>query len=212
MRYLVLDPERIVTYQEGERLAGGDIPLTLFAWPHNGLDAALGVLPEEAQITVAPGPETRGDQEMEPYRLYVRFDAQPIAEELSDPLARFANGLTLQDAQIVWVDNSPSVMLSWRLQEPLSELVQVFVHFVDADGNIVDQFDEPPGTVYYPPLAWEQGSVIIQRARSGLHFLPGDELTVRIGLYNPQNGERLDILESRVEQQDNALILRVHGE
>ena len=87
----------------------------------------------------------------------------------------------------------------------------MFVHFVDADGDIVAQFDEPPGTIYYPPLAWGQGSVIIQRANSGLHFPSGNDLTLRIGLYDPATGTRIDVLESRVEQQDNALILHADG-
>jgi 4-amino-4-deoxy-L-arabinose transferase-like glycosyltransferase len=212
VRFLVLDIERVTIYREGEQLSEGDPPLTLFAWPYARLDTALHVLPENAQITVIPGPETRGDQEEEPYQLFVRFNVRPLTEELSQPLARFSNGLVLQDMQIIRDSGMPVALLTWSVEQFIEQPVQAFVHFVDAGGNIIAQFDEPPGTVYYPPLAWGQGSVIIQRANSGLYLPPGNDITLRIGLYDPQTSERFHVLESRVEQQDNGLILHVRGD
>jgi 4-amino-4-deoxy-L-arabinose transferase-like glycosyltransferase len=212
VRFLVTNPERIVMYQEDEPLSTGDLPLTLFAWPHSGLDAALGVLPDQALITVVLGPETRGDQEPDPYRLYVRFDAQSLnTEELSEPLARFANGLVLQDARIEQGVGQIIVRLIWRTDQPVDQPVRVFVHAVDARGRIAAQLDEPPGTVYYPPLSWGRGSVIIHPVTLAVSLPQGGDFTLRIGLYDPENNERIHVLDTRVEQQEDALILPARG-
>jgi hypothetical protein len=211
IQFLVLHPDRLHFYKEGEQLQPVDPPFTLFAWPHDGLDAARGILPQEAEITVERGPDTRGDQEEEPYTLYIRYVAQPLSGEPSTPLARFENGLVLLGAQVDWDADKLIVWLKWRSEVPQTVPSQMFLHLLDSAGSIEAQLDEPPGTVYYPPLLWQKGSVIIQRAELAASPANATEAILRFGLYDPASSERIPIVESRVEQQDDALILRIQG-
>jgi len=211
IQFLVFQPDRLHFYKEDQPLQPVDPPFTLFAWPHDGLDAARGVLPKEAEITIAQGPDTRGDQEEEPYTLYVRYTAQPLSVEPSAPLARFENGLVLVDTQVQFDADKLVIWLKWRSGSPQAVASQMFLHLLDSAGSIEAQLDEPPGTVYYPPLLWGRGSVIIHRAV--LPAVPANlaGIALRVGLYDPASSQRIPIVESRVEQQDNALILRVQG-
>lgn len=202
VRYLLGERDDLVLYDEGTTLPPVDPPLTLIAWPHDGLQEALPVLPEQAQIGVWPGPETRGDLEPDTYRLYVRYQAeslqaQPDSPELSGPLARFENGITLIDVDTVEQDGLLLVILRWESDSIWQEPVKVFVHVVDADGTILAQVDEPPGSDYYPPLSWPPGSVMIHPVTLAV-ARPKEAagLSLRIGLYNAEDAARYAIIGS----------------
>ncbi|HEX9926650.1 MAG TPA: hypothetical protein VGD99_28650, partial [Anaerolineae bacterium] len=65
----------------------------------------------------------------------------------------------------------------------------VFVHLVDAQDNVVAQFDGPPAGGQYPTSLWEPGEIIVdERVISGLS--PGRYM-LQVGLYRPDTGERL---------------------
>ncbi len=210
VRFLITH-ENLVFYQEGARAVRVDPPMSLFAWPHEGLEEALGALPAETEITVSPGPETRGDLDPAVYRLYVRYSAVTIPTatqaELSHPLARFANGIILAGWDIESAGGIYNLSFRWAAEQTPEQPVRVFVHLVDANGAILSQIDEPPGTIYYPPLSWQPGSVIIHRASLAVAGLEQPGVQWQIGLYEPATGTRVSILESGMAQEDKALIL-----
>ncbi len=207
VRFLVGEDEHLILFDEGEPLERGKPPLTLITWPHTDLAPALAVLPPRAQIGVWPGPETRGDLDPEVYRLYVRWTAGPLPE-LSEPLARFENGMVLLDVETAQEGDKLWVTLRWMAPQTQTAPVQAFVHVMAGDGTtILAQADEPPGSVYYPSLSWEPGSVIIHTLRLAV-IRPeqaGDHL--RVGLYDPATGDRVPILETGAAQVDGALRL-----
>lgn len=215
VRFLATRADDLILYDEGAVLEEGHSPLTLFAWPHVDLAPTLKVLPAAAVIDISPGPETRGDQEPEPYVLYVRYAASSLESmELSEPLARFDGGLHLVDARIETRDLEQSasygvvVTLLWQVEEPWHDPITMFVHGVDEDGQVVDQSDEPPGTIYYPPLSWRPGSVIIHRV--WLTVPRQDDIWhLLVGLYDPLTGRRLPVRQSSLTQYDDALILPI---
>ncbi len=210
VEFLAVHPD-VSLYDEGKSLSTDAPSLTLFAWPYEGLDAALNVLSEDSTITVDPGPMTRGDLDPELLRLYVQFSAAPRnTAESSPPLAQFENGLRLADVRFTPSEKGEAMELSWSQTQPPDQPMNVFVHLVDEAGNIISQFDEPPGTIYYPPLSWRPGSVIIQTIR--LSFLgtgQGRDLSIRLGLYDPTTGDRVHIAQTNLDQEDDALLFHL---
>jgi hypothetical protein len=213
VRFLVVR-NRLTFYDEGaEPMQPVPAPMTLIAWPHAGLESALLSLPPSVEIEVAPGPETRGDLEQEPYRLYARYTARPLPSggvELASQLGRFDNGVVLVDLTATPTDEAVEITLRWYAEHPLEQPVQVFLHIVDEGGAILAQIDEPPGTAFYPPLSWQPGSVIIQRASLAADVLDHPNLWLRIGLYDPATVSRVPILHSRAgHEDDEALMLPI---
>ncbi len=213
VRFL-LAKQDVTLYEEGERLSAHAPPVSLIAWPHQGLENALSVLPQPSQIEVAPGPETRGDQETAPYQLYIRYTATAWPDrEHSEPLARYETGIDLLDLKIRQEADGLLIALSWRAERRVAKPVQSFIHLVEGPGSAsLAQVDETPGTIYYPPLSWNPGSVIIHAVRLRVILLgEGSSLQILVGLYDPTTGNRIPILSSSLEQRDGALILPLPG-
>ncbi len=95
------------------------------------------------------------------------------------------------------------LQLWWRALAPLDTDYTVFVHLLDATGNIVAQADGVPVDGRYPTSAWQPGEHIID---SRLIVLPADlaggEQQLIMGLYNPLDGSRL-----RLAEQDADFVL-----
>ncbi len=204
VRFLIPENERLRLFDSGSLPVKATLPFSLFVWPHDDLGPVLDSIPGDSLITVIPGPETRGDSEEEVYRLYVRWDVAPIGE-LSTPVARFENGITLIDAQVKEEDGYVTATLWWQAETLTGATGQLFVHLVNEDGDVIlDQYDGPPGTIYYPPLSWEQGSVIIQSIKLESGQMP---TLLRIGFYDPGSGDRLRIIDTQLSIQNQAIIL-----
>lgn len=71
-------------------------------------------------------------------------------------------------------------------------LLAVFVHLLDAAGNVVAQGDAPPQAGRYPTHWWDPGEVV---ADGHAIPLPADlssgDYRVRVGLYKPSTSERM---------------------
>lgn len=84
--------------------------------------------------------------------------------------------------------------LSWEALAPVDRDYQVFIHLVDGEGNLVAQRDGQPVLWTRPTSSWRPGEEIADRY--GL-LLPGSlepgSLSVRVGMYLPQGGERLAV-------------------
>ncbi len=81
--------------------------------------------------------------------------------------------------------------LYWQVEAPPAAEYTVFLHLVDAQGDVVAQFDGPPAGGLYPTTLWEPGEIIKdERPVNGL-WLDGHQL--QVGLYRPDTGERLPL-------------------
>ncbi len=88
------------------------------------------------------------------------------------------------------------VALAWRSEAPAEIGYTVFVHLVDAGGQIIAQVDRPPqsGGEPYPTDLWLPGEVVIDTYRLSIPAgAPSGEYTIRVGLYLQENGQRLAI-------------------
>ena len=72
----------------------------------------------------------------------------------------------------------------------------VFVHLLDSEGQLQGQADSPPTSGKYPTSVWDAGESI-----ADLHTitiapgLPAGEYKLAIGLYDPQTGRRLSVVD-----------------
>jgi hypothetical protein len=95
--------------------------------------------------------------------------------------------------EVVRAPGSPlEVTLYWRALETPDRNYHVFVHLLDADGNILAQDDGPPGGGEFPAMGWLPGEYLTD-ARS--LRLPTDladgEYRLGVGFYDPVSGLRL---------------------
>ncbi len=88
------------------------------------------------------------------------------------------------------------VTLRWSAASPLTTDYKVFVHAVDANGQIVAQHDGMPHNGIAPTSQWRAGNVVLD-----VHEFqaPVDNtqppVQIDVGLYDPQTGQRLGLLQ-----------------
>jgi hypothetical protein len=71
---------------------------------------------------------------------------------------------------------------------------RVFVHLVDEDGQIVTQSDGEPAGWSRPTTGWAVGEFVVDRHILRLpDGLLMEDLVLRIGLYDVENGQRLPV-------------------
>jgi 4-amino-4-deoxy-L-arabinose transferase-like glycosyltransferase len=108
----------------------------------------------------------------------------------------FSGGARLEGYNLSALELSPgsslTLTLFWASAGPLPADYTVFVHLVDATGQIVSQGDGPPCRGRYPTSAWGEGEYF-----DDVHVLtlPSDlasgSYTLLVGLYNPVDNTRL---------------------
>jgi hypothetical protein len=98
--------------------------------------------------------------------------------------------------------DTSALTLYWKSLAPISEDYVVFIHLLDANGNVIAQADAPPTRNAYPTSWWSPGEVI-----ADTHTLPfqPNTTTFRLGLYQLASGQRLTIAESTLPTQDNSV-------
>ena len=114
-----------------------------------------------------------------------------------DRTARFDQGISLLGYEGP-ATTSPGrplcVILYWQSDQPLAEDYTVFLHLAAGDGFVQAQRDSQPVFGYFPTTDWQPDEVV-----GDLHCVPvpaglaAGEYSLRVGLYEPQSGERLSL-------------------
>lgn len=121
-------------------------------------------------------------------------------------LALLAQAVATQENGQLRVD------LLWEVSRPFADTT-VFVHVVDAAGNLLAQSDGDPLGGSYPFDIWRAGSPDEDHSdASDVRLLPLPEgaTAVRVGLYNRQTGERITAVDGvGAPLPDNALTIPV---
>ncbi|MDX1414356.1 MAG: 6-pyruvoyl-tetrahydropterin synthase-related protein [Candidatus Promineifilaceae bacterium] len=87
-----------------------------------------------------------------------------------------------------------AVELIWQAEQKMDKGYHVFVHLLDQNATIVAQSDSIPANWSRPTTGWIPGEYI-----KDVHELelpddyPHDDLTIRVGLYEPGTGQRLPV-------------------
>ena len=207
IRFLSPAKRNIRYYTDGDVLEPLEPPFALYAWPYDGLVEALNIVPERVRVTVEAGPESRSDDEMDTYPIWVAWQVDVLGNAPAAPAARFEGaGIDLVEVEATRSGDQVAVMLAWRIRGTLPEpSPQMFLHVLGPDGMVLTQADAPPGGVFYPPVHWTTGSVVVQPVRL---TVPAEaNITVTTGLYPPDGGDRYPpVTDRRVVSNSVVLI------
>ncbi|MDW8069707.1 MAG: glycosyltransferase family 39 protein [Anaerolineae bacterium] len=208
VRFLVAAPERVrvgleagdESCCEAKRIAGaqsGDQGsyVAVFLWPYGEWARAWALLPHPAEVTVMEGPLSQHDRDPEPYVTYLAFLAVRPGP-IPPPQVRLSSGVEWLGATVHPLEGGAvRVRLRWRATAPLTREYAVFLHY-RRDGQTIAQGDGPPAMGRYPTTLWQPGDIL-----NDDHIVPGvgspqpgrDEIV--FGLWNPQTGEYLSVLD-----------------
>lgn len=101
------------------------------------------------------------------------------------------------------------LVLYWQAHAPVSENYTVFVHVLGPDGRIVAQHDTPPDNGAYPTRRWATEEVVADRIQVPLPDpLPAGPLEVLVGMYRPDTGQRLPVLNAQGQPSDDKVLLQ----
>jgi hypothetical protein len=122
------------------------------------------------------------------------------------PLARFGQSLALLAASAAATSDGVQVELAWQITQPLTDSVTVFVHVLDANGQLIAQADGDPIAGTYPFEQWPT-SLVVRDIR--LVNVTG-AVAVRVGIYSRTTGERLKATAAdNTPLADNAATIQV---
>jgi 4-amino-4-deoxy-L-arabinose transferase-like glycosyltransferase len=105
--------------------------------------------------------------------------------------ANFGGMIDLYGVDLAQTEDELRLTLVWRAAASMDREYTMFVHRVDADGQIIDQRDAPPAL---PTSLWLTGEYIAET----LAFpLDARAAALHIGLYTPEDGQRLALADGR---------------
>jgi hypothetical protein len=97
-----------------------------------------------------------------------------------------------------------TLLTSWQTEGARFISLAMFVHLLDAAGNIVAQDDG----LGYPPHTWQPGDRFLQLARLPLPpDLPPGDYTLQFGLYDRATGARWPVLNADGQPAGDRLLL-----
>ena len=114
--------------------------------------------------------------------------------------ASFADQIDLLGYSLGEDDLAPGgsldVTLFWSPRGRPSRDYTVFVHLLDDQEQIQGQADSPPKAGRYPTSIWDAGEVIADLRTISLGpDLPAGEYHLAIGLYDPETGQRVGVVD-----------------
>lgn len=112
---------------------------------------------------------------------------------------------TIQLEGYTWAcrDTTPELTLYWKAATPPAIDYTVFIHGIDATGQMLSQWDGPPGNGNYPSHWWLAGQTVPDSHL--LTPLPAAGVEqLQLGLYDPQTGARLPATNNGVALPDAA--------
>ncbi len=106
----------------------------------------------------------------------------------AQPLAHFGPYLSLWQATV----EGDTLSLVWQTDRPLDPNLTIFVHLLDAEGNLLGQADGAPYAGLYPLANWLPGQPLADRRSLDL---PADQKrrlnAIAIGIYETSTDQRL---------------------
>ena len=142
-----------------------------------------------------------------PFKVHGRPPAQSSDARVSSPpipqnvlQTRFSDQIDLQGYSFAHdrlvPGGSLELTLFWSPRGRPSHDYTVFVHLLDSGGQLRGQADSPPKSGKYPTSVWDAGEVIVDSHTLPLApDLPAGVYTAVIGLYAPETGQRVQIVD-----------------
>jgi hypothetical protein len=167
----------------------------------------VSITDEVSNETVAPrtNAPTRGKQIV---LTRVKINARTHRFDLPSPKhplqARFDDQIKLLgydlDATTFRAGDAIPLTLYWQSLDRIRERYTVFIHVLDASGNIVAQRDGEPAAASAPTTSWLRGEVIADAHTLALPdaLAPGD-YTLVAGMYQAASGKRLTHVDTNAD-------------
>ncbi|MFO7662956.1 MAG: glycosyltransferase family 39 protein [Chloroflexota bacterium] len=215
VRFLLGD--RPVIYYQPEQNPPAQLDQTsvIYAWPYGSLDFLSASINSPTIVHIETGPLVRGDLEPEPYSLFTRYAVTPGATK-DGFVGQFSDGFWLRGASAVL--SQPDVLTldmrwEWTGDNLLSEerpkaLPNLFIHVRDP-ASIIAQYDGPLAGGHWPADWWQPGLLLDEQLIVSLPipFNPAQH-EVTIGLYWPDTGQRLPVMDARGRPAGDRLIIQ----
>jgi hypothetical protein len=131
-----------------------------------------------------------------------RFLVPPSQGDVAprNPSANFGGSLAfLGFAAANSAGQTLQVNVDWQVTSRLACDCSVFVHLLDADGKLVSQSDSQPDGGRFPTSLLPPGLRLRDRHTLPLENLPAGQYQLEIGVYDPQNGSRLQIAGTQTD-------------
>ena len=145
-----------------------------------------------------------------------RFQVQAIwfcNGQAPPPVADFDDQLSLTSAGLPdRLDDDNRFTLFWKTEDGIEGDYTVFLHIVDADGNLVGQWDQPPGGLDAPTSTWTPQTIYFDDYRVPAEAGGTPPYRLRVGLYDPKSGERLSVVDSSVPNGGDYLELKTYAD
>ncbi|MBN1993510.1 MAG: glycosyltransferase family 39 protein [Anaerolineae bacterium] len=104
------------------------------------------------------------------------------------PLAHFGPHVTLRQVHV----QGDTLVLYWQTDQFLEQNDTIFIHLLDAEGNLLVQADGVPYDGLYSLSDWLPQQIITDARPIGSRLASPDSLhAIAVGLYHPTTGERL---------------------
>jgi 4-amino-4-deoxy-L-arabinose transferase-like glycosyltransferase len=169
-------------------------PASIFVWPFGEWRRVWDMLDHPVDIRAVDGALSQGDRDPEPYTTFRAFYVSPV-ENVPQPWARFQNGIELAAVSAEAIEEGLRVELQWHPTLSVTDDYTVFVHYM-RDGQRIGQGDGQPATGLFPTSRWRPGDLIHDPHVIELSTPSDTSLDyLLIGLYRPQDGQRLELLD-----------------
>jgi 4-amino-4-deoxy-L-arabinose transferase-like glycosyltransferase len=143
------------------------------------------------------GDEWYGDVRSILYATPAGEEASPLRQRVEANLGGYISLVSVEvPGEAVEPEGIVRVTLEWCALEEVADDYAVFVHLLDADGQVVAQHDGTPAGGFRPTTTWSPGETISDK--HGLLIPQGTapgEYWLVAGLYLPATGERLQVLD-----------------
>lgn len=145
---------------------------------------------------------------LEPWDLWLCQSAQ------LQPVADFAQGIQLVTATVPKrLTDTLHLTLFWQTDQAITQDYTVFVHVLDATGAMIGQWDQPPAGGEAPTTTWQPQRLVVDDYQVPITLAQAiAPYRVYVGLYDPQNGQRLPIRASARLVTDNRLELHLFAQ
>lgn len=174
----------------GDLPTGGyQIGIVLFD-PVQGGGVPIAAAPDQLSPNIRAGWVRLGNSPQEPFDTVVSYQ----------PNVQWQTSLSLNELNVGTVRNDMlPLQLVWQVGQPLLRDWTIFVHLLDAQGNIVAQMDERPFQGKWPTPVWHEDEMIHQPLQIPLPIgiALNDIEGIRVGLYN--GAERLPLAEGNAD-------------
>lgn len=136
---------------------------------------------------------------LEPVQWPLYAGLQPLTITFSDAIR-----LDGYDSRTAPAKDALEVTLYWRSLTPLAGSYVAFLHLVNTEGVLVAQSDTLPAQGFFPTSAWQPGDTVLSQHHLSLPpDLPAGNYTLLAGLYRPEDGSRLSVLDTNSETFPN---------